>query len=254
MERSDSSAPAIEGGQDAHTAWLLEVDNLTTGYGNKTVLQEASLTVAQGETVAIIGHNGAGKTTLLRSVFGLQRRWSGEVRLDGQTLGASHDASTSVAKGMAMIPAEHFVFPDMTVRDNLRLSARALTAEERTRRIDESCRDYPVLGERIDQLAGTMSGGEQRMVSLSMALMSAPRLLLLDEPSLGLSPLIVDQLMGRVRDLTRDGVGVVLVEQNVAAALSVATRIYVLRSGRVIDELSSTEMIAMGREKWWDLF
>jgi branched-chain amino acid transport system ATP-binding protein len=172
----------------------------------------------------------------------------------GRPLGARHSARAAVALGMAMIPAERFVFPDLTVLENLRLGARGLTAVEGARRIAAAYADYPVLRERMDQLTGSMSGGEQRMVSLAMALLRKPSLLLLDEPSLGLSPAIAEQMMGRVRGLLAQGVSVVLVEQNIPAALSVASRVYVLRSGRIILEESSSAFAARGRETWWNLF
>ena len=233
---------------------LLEVSGLSAGYGKKPVLDDVSLTVSTGEAIAVIGHNGAGKTTLLRALFGLQDQWAGTMHVADEKLDKTHDAARAVELGMAFIPAEHFVFPDMTVLDNLRLSARGLPSGERERRIAAACTTYPVLRERAHQLAGTMSGGEQRMVSLSMALMTQPRLLLLDEPSLGLAPMIVQQLMAQVRSLADEGTTVILVEQNVAAALTVATRVYVLRSGRVIRDLTVDELTAMGRERWWELF
>jgi branched-chain amino acid transport system ATP-binding protein len=233
---------------------LLEVSGLSAGYGKKPVLDDVSLTVSTGEAIAVIGHNGAGKTTLLRALFGLQDQWAGTMHVADEKLDKAHDAARAVELGMAFIPAEHFVFPDMTVLDNLRLSARGLPSGERERRIAAACATYPVLRERADQLAGTMSGGEQRMVSLSMALMTQPRLLLLDEPSLGLAPMIVQQLMAQVRSLVDEGTTVILVEQNVAAALTVATRVYVLRSGRVIRDLTVDELTALGRERWWELF
>jgi branched-chain amino acid transport system ATP-binding protein len=251
---SDSPVAVDQRNHSAHPAPLLEVRGLSTGYGKKQVLDEVTMTVRAGEAVAVIGHNGAGKTTLLRSVFGLQRPWAGSVSIAGNALGTGHDAARAVDLGLAMIPAERFVFPDLSVLDNLRLSARGLAAGERNRRIEAAYTAYPVLRERARQPAGTMSGGEQRMVSLSMALMPQPRLLLLDEPSLGLSPVIVQQLMDRVRLLVREGMAVILVEQNIPAALSVASRVYVVRSGRIIQELSAEELRAMGREKWWQLF
>jgi branched-chain amino acid transport system ATP-binding protein len=232
----------------------LTVTGLTTGYGKKQVLEDVSLTVGEGEAVAIIGHNGAGKTTILRSIFGLQAPWKGTIAFAGRELGPRHSAKAAFELGIAMIPAERFVFPDLSVLDNLRLSARGLSPDERQRRVAMAYDAYPVLRERGRQLAGTMSGGEQRMVSLSMALMPQPRLLLLDEPSLGLAPVVAQQLMARVRGLVEHGMSVVFVEQNVPAALSVASRVYVLRSGRMILEQSSEAMLAMGREKWWELF
>ena len=233
---------------------LLSVAGVTAGYGKKRVLDHIGLSVVPGEAIALLGHNGAGKTTLLQAVFGLQPLWQGEMFFAGRSLGPRHSAPAAVALGMAMIPAERFVFPDLTVLENLRLGARGLNAAESARRIEAAYADYPVLHERADQLAGSMSGGEQRMVSLAMALLRRPSLLLLDEPSLGLSPAIAERMMRRVRGLLTQGVSVVLVEQNIPAALGVASRIYVLRSGRIILEESATAFAARGRENWWSLF
>jgi branched-chain amino acid transport system ATP-binding protein len=233
---------------------LLSVTGIAAGYGKKRVLDHIDFSIGRGEAIALLGHNGAGKTTLLQAVFGLQPVWHGEMFFAGRPLGQRHSARTAVALGMAMIPAERFVFPDLTVLENLRLGARGLNAAESARRIDAAFADYPVLRERADQLAGSMSGGEQRMVSLAMALMRRPSLLLLDEPSLGLSPAIAEQMMRRVRALLTQGVSVVLVEQNIPAALGVASRIYVLRSGRIILEESADAFAARGRENWWNLF
>ena len=156
--------------------------------------------------------------------------------------------------GMGMIPSERFVFPDLTVLENLRLSGRGLEGVLREQRLEEAYDDFPILSERAHQLAGSLSGGQQRMVSLAMVLMHRPRLLLLDEPSLGLSPAIAEQIMARVRGLASEGTSIVLVEQNIAIALSVADRVYVLRSGRIILEESARELENRGREKWWELF
>jgi branched-chain amino acid transport system ATP-binding protein len=218
------------------------------------VLDHVDFSVGPGEAIALLGHNGAGKTTLLQAVFGLQPVWQGEIHFAGRPLGQRHSPRAAVALGMAMIPAERFVFPDLTVLDNLRLGARGLSAADSARSIDAACADYPILRERTDQLAGSMSGGEQRMVSLAMALLRRPSLLLLDEPSLGLSPAFAEQMMARVRGLMAQGVSIVLVEQNIPAALSIASRIYVLRSGRIILQESSSSFAARGRENWWDLF
>jgi branched-chain amino acid transport system ATP-binding protein len=231
---------------------LLEAANVRTGYGRKTALHDVSLQLHAGEAIALIGHNGAGKTTLLRALFGLQSLWGGSVRLSA---GSTH-ASTGLgpAAGMSMVPAERFVFQDLTVGDNLLLSARGLGAATRKERIDQACVAFPVLKERWTQLAGSLSGGQQRMVSLTMALMTKPRLLLLDEPSLGLSPAIVEQIMASIRKSVAEGMAVILVEQNVPAALSVASRVYVLRGGRILQEESSAALLARGRDSWWSLF
>jgi branched-chain amino acid transport system ATP-binding protein len=233
---------------------LLSVAGIDAGYGKKRVLHNVDLTVGRGEAIALLGHNGAGKTTLLQAVFGLQPIWKGRLSFAGRPLGERHSARAAVALGMAMIPAERFVFPDLTVLENLRLGVRGLSAAEGAQRIHAAYEDLPILRERAGQLAGTMSGGEQRMVSLSMALMRKPALLLLDEPSLGLSPAVAEQMMTRVRRLVAQGVSVVLVEQNVPAALSVASRIYVLRSGRIILAENAQAFAARGRENWWELF
>lgn len=233
---------------------LLNLSGVETGYGRKQVLFGVDLSLRKGEAIALLGHNGAGKTTLLQTVFGLQPPWKGDLVFDGATLGPGHSSAQAVALGMAMIPAERFVFPDLTVTENLRISARGLTAEKRDERMQAAYEDFPILKDCSGQLAGTMSGGQQRMVSLAMALMREPRLLLLDEPSLGLSPAIAEQIMERVSALIEQGVSVVLVEQNIAAALKVATRVFILRGGELILEEDATTFEARGRETWWDLF
>ena len=233
---------------------LLAVEGVDAGYGKKRVLDGVGLRVGRGEAIALLGHNGAGKTTLLQAIFGLQPIWKGRMAFAGQPLGAEHSAQAAVDLGMAMIPAERFVFPDLTVIENLRLSARGLTPGERAERFAAAYDDFPILKARGGQLAGVMSGGEQRMVSLAMALMRKPSLLLLDEPSLGLSPAIAEQMMGRVRTLVAGGMSVVLVEQNIPAALGVASRVYVIRSGKIILEEPTRTLETMGRESWWELF
>lgn len=230
------------------------LDGIVAGYGKKRVLDGVNIGVATGEAIALIGHNGAGKTTVLQTIFGLQRPWEGQVEIDGAPLGARYSPANAVALGLAMIPAERFVFPDLTVMENLLLSARTLLPGARRERLERALDDYPILRERRSQIAGTMSGGQQRMVSLAMALMTRPRLLLLDEPSLGLAPAITDQIMSRVRALVDHGMSVILVEQNIPAALTVADRVYVLRSGQILLEESAAEMNARGRENWWKLF
>jgi len=237
----------------ASGAPLLAVEGIDAGYGKKRVLDNVSLTLGHGEAVAVLGHNGAGKTTLLQAVFGLQPVWGGALSFDGATL-MGHSARAAVGLGMAMIPSERFVFPDLTVFDNLRVSAAGLSEAARSAALDLAHAEFPILRERADQLAGAMSGGEQRMVSLAMALMRKPQLLLLDEPSLGLSPAIAEQVMARVRSLVKGGMSVILVEQNIPAALSVASRVYVLRAGRIILEERAEQLAARGREGWWELF
>jgi branched-chain amino acid transport system ATP-binding protein len=232
---------------------LLAVEDLATGYGRKQVVFGASLAVRPGEIVALIGHNGAGKTTTLKAVAGLLPVWNGRVVFDGAAIGQVSSAAR-VRRGLAFIPQERFVFADLTVTENLELGAfsiadRKLAAERR----ETILALLPVLAERKQQLAGTLSGGEQRMVSLGMALMMRPRLLLLDEPSLGLAPFLVERIMATIQDIVRrEGLTVLLVEQNIHHALAIATRVYVMRTGRMILEESGATMAARG--EWWDLF
>jgi branched-chain amino acid transport system ATP-binding protein len=239
---------------DAGAAPVLALANVVTGYGKRRVLEDVSLTVNAGEAIALIGHNGAGKTTMLQTMFGLQPLWGGRIVVDRSSLGPRHSAADAVHLGMAMIPAERFVFPDLTILENLRVSARTLSPAARDAQLTAAFSDFPILRERQSQLAGTLSGGQQRMVSLAMALMSRPRLLLLDEPSLGLSPAITEQMVARLNTLVKSRMTVVLVEQNIPVALAVASRVYVLRSGRIIVEETSDELRARGRENWWKLF
>jgi branched-chain amino acid transport system ATP-binding protein len=232
---------------------LLEVEGLATGYGRKQIVFGASLAVKAGEIVALIGHNGAGKTTALKAMAGLLPTWGGEVRFDGASIARASSAAR-VRAGLAFVPQERFVFADLTVAENFDLGAYSV----RDRRVAAERRDavlalLPALAERRRQLAGTLSGGEQRMVSLGMALMMRPRLLLLDEPSLGLAPRLVERIMETIQDIVRrEHLTVLLVEQNIRHALAIASRVYVMRTGRVILEESGAAMIARGQ--WWDLF
>ena len=232
---------------------LLAVEELTTGYRRKQVVFGVSLEVRAGEIVALIGHNGAGKTTTLKAIAGLLPVWSGRVRLDGEPVEHAPSAAR-VRRGLAFIPQEHFVFADLTVAENLELGAFTVADAARVaERWEAVLALLPVLAERRRQLAGTLSGGEQRMLSLGMALMMRPRLLLLDEPSLGLSPLLVERIMETIQQIVRrERLTVLLVEQNVRHALGIATRVYVMRTGRLILEESGAAMATRG--EWWDLF
>jgi branched-chain amino acid transport system ATP-binding protein len=232
---------------------LLRVEDLATGYRRKQVVFGVSLQVQLGEVVALIGHNGAGKTTTLKAIAGLLPAWSGRIRLDGEPVEQAPSA-TRVRRGLAFIPQERFVFADLTVTENLELGAFTVPdAARAAERRETVFALLPVLAERRRQLAGTLSGGEQRMLSLGMALMMRPRVLLLDEPSLGLSPLLVERIMETIQDIVRrEQLTVLLVEQNVRHALGIATRVYVMRTGRVILEESGTAMAARG--EWWNLF
>jgi branched-chain amino acid transport system ATP-binding protein len=235
------------------TAPRLQVEGLTTGYRRKQVVFDLSVRVEPGEIVALIGHNGAGKTTALKAIFGLLRVWSGAVVFEGQVI-TNSPPDANVRRGMAYIPQERAVFPDLTVAENLDLGGMTVPdPATRRRRLEEVFDLFPVLRERRRQRAGTLSGGEQRMLSLGIALMVRPRLLLVDELSLGLAPALVQRIMETIRQICRDqGISIMLVEQNVRQALRVADRVYVMRTGKVILEESGAALLARGQ--LWDLF
>jgi branched-chain amino acid transport system ATP-binding protein len=232
---------------------VLEVRGLSAGYGPRQVVFDVDFSVGKGEIVTILGHNGAGKTTTLKSVFGLIRPLSGSVLYRGQEI-VGRAPVENVREGISFTPPERFVFPDLSVLNNLKLGGISEKSEERRReRLERVYEMFPILEERAKQLAGTMSGGQQRMVGLGIALMGDPELMLLDEPSLGLAPSLVDQLMDTVRTLADErGISVLLLEQNVAVALEHADRAYIMRSGHMILEEPADKMLARGH--WWDLF
>ena len=223
---------------------LLEVTNLVARYGRITALADVSLTVAEGEVVTLIGANGAGKTTTLRAISGLVRPASGTIRFGGRDI-TRLAPNEIVRAGIGHSPEGRRVFPRMTVRENLELGAytRRAKAEiaEDTERV---LTIFPRLRERYAQKAGTMSGGEQQMLAIGRALMSRPRLLLLDEPSLGLSPILVQTIFDVIRDISARGTTILLIEQNARQALAVASRGYVLEVGRVAHQGRAADLAA----------
>lgn len=250
--RSEAGPPAPVGPGTA-TDDILVLSGLQAGYGRKHVVFDVDLHLRQGEIVTIVGHNGAGKTTTLKTVFGMLPPLGGSITYRGEDVSRS-SCRHNVLAGMSYIPAERFVFSDLSVLDNLRLGAMhersADVRDSRRRKVHDM---FPLLQERASQRAGTMSGGQQRMLSIGLAMMAEPRLLLLDEPSLGLAPALVAEIFDRVRRLADDeGLSVLLLEQNVGQALRIADRAYVMRSGRIILEETVEEM--RRRTDFWDLF
>jgi branched-chain amino acid transport system ATP-binding protein len=214
-------------------AALLRLDGLELAYGDMVAVRDVSLDVARGEFVALVGSNGAGKTTTLRGITGLVRPRRGRVELDGQRIDGLAPVDI-VARGVAHVPEGRQLFPSMTVRENLEVGAR--TAESRARRaetLDRVMALFPRLAERQAQVAGTLSGGEQQMCAIGRGLMSRPRLLLLDEPSLGLAPVMVKLIFETLKSINAEGATILLVEQNVRKALELSTRAYVLENGRI---------------------
>lgn len=218
---------------DAHER-LLEVRSVVAGYGNKQVLNGVSLGIAPGEIVALIGHNGAGKSTLLKSVFGLLPVWRGQVTYDGQPLDSAKPRDL-LRRGMAYVPQGNRVFTDLTVRENLEVGGVTLPDKQKRKEgIDRALTMFPALKERLHQYAGTLSGGEKQMLALANSLVLSPRFLLLDEPSLGLSPSLVTEALDQIRELnSKNGVTVLVVEQKIREVLQICHRVYCLKLGRV---------------------
>jgi branched-chain amino acid transport system ATP-binding protein len=212
---------------------MLEVDGLSVAYGERRALEAVSLTVAAGEIVTLLGANGSGKSTTLRAISGLVRPRAGRIRYAGRDL-TLLPADAIVAAGIGHVPEGRDIFADFTVLENLQVGAHTVAAGEVPARLDAAYALFPVLGERRRQRAGTLSGGEQQMLAIARALMSRPRLLLLDEPSLGLAPRLMREIFAVIRRVNRDGVAVLLVEQNARAALALAARGYVLETGRLV--------------------
>ena len=211
---------------------LLKVDNIHVYYGAIHAIKGISFEVNEGEIVTLIGANGAGKSTTLNTVAGLLRPRSGQVLFEGKNI-VGMPASKVVSLGMALCPEGRRVFQQMSVRENLEMGAFTRTAAERDESLDHVYKLFPRLKERDRQIAGTLSGGEQQMLAIGRALMGKPKLMMLDEPSMGLAPKLVDQIFEIIGELNKGGVTILLVEQNALMALNLAARGYVLETGRI---------------------
>lgn len=212
---------------------MLEIDKLAVAYGHLQVLWDVSLSVDRGQLVALVGSNGAGKTTTLKTIQGLLRPLNGQVRFVGKNV---HLMQTHqiVAAGMSLVPEERLLFPEMTVVENLELGAFApIPRRKRSVTLEWVYDLFPRLKDRKKQKAGTLSGGEQQMVAIGRALMAKPTLLMLDEPSLGLAPLIVEELFGVIERINQEGISILLVEQNVQISLALAHKAFIMENGRV---------------------
>jgi branched-chain amino acid transport system ATP-binding protein len=215
---------------------MLSVTDIESGYGNVQVLLGVTVTLEAGRLVTLLGANGAGKTTTMRTIMGFLRPSRGQISFDGHSI-VRLSTERIVRRGLCLVPERRELFPNMTVAENLEMGAYTRADRKAIRTDTERVQEYfPVLRNRMKQLAGTLSGGEQQMLAIGRALMSRPRVLLLDEPSLGLSPRIVDEIFAIIRRLNAEGIGILLVEQNAVMALGVADHVYVLEQGRIVFE------------------
>jgi branched-chain amino acid transport system ATP-binding protein len=221
---------------------MLDVQDLRVDYGAAPALWNVSLHMRAGELVCVVGPNGAGKTTLINAIAGLRRATSGRITMDGRDMTAMAPHRFCAA-GIAIVPEGRRLFTGMTVRENLEIGSYLPSArKERDRSLARVCALFPVVRDKLDVAAGTLSGGQQQMVAIGRALMANPRLLLLDEPSLGLSPIMVQAMFRAIRDVNAAGTAVLLVEQNVVTALDLASRAYLLEEGRIAAEGSPDEV------------
>ncbi|PXW26366.1 ABC transporter ATP-binding protein [Paraburkholderia caballeronis] len=222
---------------------LLEIEGLHSGYGRTEVLRGVDMRVDDGEIVVLLGSNGVGKTTLNNTICGINRAWQGSVRFDGQVLTGRHYRDV-VSAGLIQVPEGRRIFPNLSVRENLELGAFRRGKRNRATNLARVLDMFPRLHERSGQAAGTMSGGEQQMLAIGRGLMAEPRLLILDEPSLGLSPLMVEEMFALIQRLRSEGLAILLVEQNVRQSLETGQRGYVLENGAIRHSGTCAELMA----------
>ncbi len=222
---------------------MLQINEVSTFYGTVQALYGASLEVEEGELIALVGANGAGKSTMLRTISGLNRPASGSVNFMDECISNLRTYDV-VKRGIVLCPERRHVFPDMTVYENLLMGAFTRQDDKSIKKdIDRMCDVFPILKEREKQLAGTLSGGQQQMLAIARALMARPKLLLLDEPSLGLAPIVIQDIAQIIEQINADGVTILLVEQNVKLALRLAKRAYVLENGRIRLSGNSSDLV-----------
>ena len=219
---------------------MLDIEGVTAGYGDSVVLRDVSLTVPDGKAVTLLGPNGAGKSTMLKMASGLIKPTSGKVYLDGKDV-TGHRAHTLARGGLCHIPEGRGIFPSLTVRDNLVLQSPR--GEEKAA-LEEAVESFPILGRRLSQIAGSLSGGEQQMLALVRTKVSHPKVVVVDEPCLGLAPIIVDSIFQTLRDIVASGTALLLVEQYVSRALQIADTVYLLNRGEIVFTGASGELSA----------
>jgi len=230
---------------------VLRLESLQAGYGAKTVITGVSFALEPGQILAFLGHNGAGKTTTLKAAMGLLRPTAGEVWFGGTRVDRT-DVADRIARGLRLLPEGRGIFPDLTVKENLEVVAARNVADDAMFSINDVCNLFPVLRERLSTSAGSMSGGQQQMLALSLAILGAPRCLMLDEPSIGLAPNLVERMFQQVREVCKShGMTAVLVEQNVAAAMKIADRVIIMNNGEIVFDGSPEEARA---SNFWHYF
>lgn len=232
---------------------LLEVKNLVAGYGNKETLHNVTLSVKHGEIVSVVGHNGAGKTTLLITILGVLSVRSGTIEFKGKDV-TNYSPLDKIRQGICLVPQGIGVFRDLSVMENLRVVAYLQGKQEYRTLISEALDFFPQLKSSVSQIAGTLSGGQRQMLAVAMSLVARPVLMMLDEPTIGLSPIATEEVLGKIKEISEStGCGVLIVEENIYKALSIGRRIYILKTGEIILE-EVADKLHSKQERYWELF